>query len=325
MAGCWRFVAVALLAGVFCPALFAHRTSQAMNYNTHQGKFATGGFGIDLFMAMPLQGELYRGKLVSTANGTFIGNNGLNSIDRGEFTKGIGFDLQFGSNNDIVGTDVGLDIISYSVDSNGVNLFSATDFNLGFNFVINFYKSEFIEADGRRTRDDFNLSLLTGLQMHMLMGDLEDINGFAAAGMELGLAADFPVYKDLFQIAPAMWIEMNYHMSEDVQVDIFDLTRSNRTGPIDPTNPLTFDGVVVRQHTLIPSFLFNLGTDFVLTPLFVGKQGNLINKWRFNVGIYFNVPFAFNAFAADGPGAPLKTDNDGQTYATFTFGAAYFW
>ncbi len=323
----WQGSFALTLVFLFClflgSDLVAQSNSPVMNVNTHGGKYKNGGVGVGLFMGLMNEGSLYRGEIYNDAGSFGIGNGDAvdgKELDRSDSVQGISFDFQFGSNEETIGTDLGLDITSYSVESSGVKLFSANVVTFGADFLINFYKSEFLEIDGRRTRDGYGMSLIIGPKLKMLMGDLEDINGLASYGLDLGFAFDIPVHEDILQISPATWVEVNYHTTEDFQADLFVATDSGT-----PTGTLNFDGVVVRSHTLIPSFAWNLGLDAVLTPLFVGRQGNLINNWRFNLGLFATLPITFNAFAADLPGDPLKTDRDGSMYVTASFGVAYFW
>ena len=320
------FLGVVAMLLVFAPWMCAQNAGRAMNYNTHEGKYESGGFGAGLILGFPLSGSIFRGGLVTPADGIPVLANQGAKLDRSDSAYGIGFDFQFGSNNDTIGTNVGLDLISHSVeatDANGllVTSFAETAVFLSFDFIINFYKSEFLEPDGRRTRDNFNLSLIVGPKIGMLTGDLADVGGLASFGLEFGLAADFPVHKDFFQVAPSLWFEFNYHMSADAESTVFNSTDTGLLAGGTGNN----DGVLVRQHTIIPSWALNLGSDFIFTPLFVGQEGALINNWRFVGGLYFTVPFTFNAFAASAPGDPLYTEGDGAAFATIVFSASYFW
>lgn len=317
MAAHWRFVLLLTLVAFGSYGLEA-KNNQVMNINVaEEGTAAGKGFGFGLFIPFGIDGSVYRGRVYSTSNGDFLGNG--RELDRTDSAFGFNLDYQFGSDSDMVGTDLGLDVTSYSVETNGFNLFSASTIELSATMSVNFLKSEEIESDGIRRRDEFGFSMLIGPTAHLLVGDLEDLNGIRTVGLNIGVAFDIPMHDDIVQVAPAAFFEVNYHLSDEVQADIFDETRSDRT---DPT---ALDGVVIRSHTLIPPYAFNLGADWVFTPLLEGRSGELYNNWRFSVGTYLTIPFAFNSIAADRPGAPLITDKDGMSYFTLSFQAAYFW
>jgi|GEM_PF-5811620 len=317
MAANWRFVLLLTLVILGSYSLEA-KTSRIMNLNVPEEGTAEGtGFGIGLYVPIGLEGNVYRGRVYSTSNGDFLGNG--RALDRSDSAFGINMDYQFGSDTDMVATDFGLDVTSYSVETNGFSLFSAATIQLNWNMNINFLKSEEIESDGIRRHNDWALSMIVGPSLGILMGDLSDLNGVRTIGLNVGVGFDIPMYEDLVQVAPSAWFEVNYHLGDEVQADIFDETRSDRT---DPT---ALDGVVIRSHTLIPPYAFNLGADWVFTPLLQGRSGKLINNWRFSVGTYLTFPFSFNSIAADRPGDGLITDKDGMMYFTLSFQAAYFW
>lgn len=317
MAAKWRFVLLLTVVLLGSHSLEA-KTSRVMNLNIPEEGTAQGeGFGFGLFLPFGIDGNVYRGRVYSTSTGDYLGNG--RSLDRTDSAFGFNFDYQFGSDTDMVGTDLGLDITSYSVETNGFNLFSAATIKLNANLIVNFLKSEEIESDGIRRRDQFGFSFFIGPSLGLLIGDLEDLNGFRTIGLNVGVGLDIPMYEDLVQVAPSAWFDVNYHLGDEVQADLFQSTRS------DQTDPTAVDGVVVRSHTLIPPYSFNLGADWIFTPLLQGRDGELFNNWRFSVGTYLTFPFAFNSIAADKPGDGLITDKDGMTYFTLSVQAAYFW
>ena len=305
--------------------LFGQRAAQVMNYNAHEGKYETGGFGVGLMLGSMLSGDMFRAELITDVGGGGRLGDGA-AISRTETVAGLSLAYQMGTDSDTVGTDLSLDFISHNVELTEAGTFGtissvATVAFLGFDWVINFYKSEYIERDGRRTRDGFNFSLLIGPKLGFFFGDFSDLNGMSLLGIDLGLALDIPLKDDVIQLNPAMWFEMNYHFSDQVDVGTHD---STDTG-LAAGQGRSLDGVLVRTHNFVPPSVLNIGSDLVFTPLFVGERGNLVNAWRFNLGLYLTLPLAFNAFAADLPGDPLYTDKVRPTYVAFSFGASYFW
>lgn len=317
---------VLLAAGVVLGGsdLQAQRSGNILSLNTHGGKYESGGFGMRLSTAMQLGGDIYSGRIVQTGSGPIIGN-GI-AHERTDSVFGVGFDWQTGTDSDTLSANFSLDLNSYTVD--GIDnagrsrfLFDATVFRFGVDFILNFYKSEEVEGNGRRERHGTGMSVFFGPNLSFLTGDLVDLNGFATIGMNVGVAFDYAL-NDEFQIAPSAWLEMNYHMSGDAQRDIFNATDTGLTGP---TQSAALDGLVVRTHTLVPPFIFNIGGDIAWTPAFVDEDNNIQNSWRFTLGAFFNAPFGFNTFAAEVPGDPLESDGDGSTYLTISLGVAYLW
>jgi hypothetical protein len=324
-------------------ALEAQRTSRVIDTNTYGDKFSTGGFGASLWTAMQLGGDLYRGTPVVTDPGITTLGRGVNAR-RDEGVLGIGLNWQFGSSSDVMGAVAYFHANSYSIDTvgrtvpipgsvvggtqpgPGVTNFASTVSKFGFNVIWNPIKSlerSTIDRgdplfDASKT-NRFGFSAFFGPNLSFMSGDLDDINGIAAFGIDFGVSFDIPLGEaNEFNLAPQFWIETNYHFTGDVQADIFNATAFDVNGTPFPPN-----GVVVRSHSLIPSFAWNLGADFVWRPRFGENQEN--NHWRFGAGAYLNVPFAFNAFFAEDPGDAYKTDGDGAAYLTLSLSFAYVW
>ncbi|MCA8938655.1 MAG: hypothetical protein KDB07_02510 [Planctomycetes bacterium] len=319
---------VLLAAGVILGGsdLEAQRSGNVLSLNNHGNKYESGGLGVRLSTGLAIGGDIYSGAIVNTSDGPIIGN-GI-AHERTESATGIGFDWQFGHNgaDSKSGTNISLDMTTYSVDGQdnaGVNrfLFDATVFRLGFDFIINFYQSENVGADGRRERENFGLSMFFGPKVSWFAGDLEDLNGLASIGMDIGFIAEYPLSNE-WQITPSAWFEVNYHMSGDAERSIFNATDTGLNGP---TQSAALDGIVVRTHSVVPPYVLNFGGDIAWTPAFIGQDGNIINNWRFTLGAYLNLPLELETFAADAPGDPLRSDGDGSTYLTIALGASYLW
>lgn len=304
--------------------LLAQRSGNILSLNTHGDKYESGGFGLRLSSSLKAGGDVYSGRIVQTVDGPIIGNG--KAHERTESVYGLGLDWQFGTDSNKLSANVSFDLSSYSVDGTdnaGVSrfLFDATVFRLGVDFVLNFYRSEEVEGNGRRERHGTGMAMFFGPNVSFFTGDLVDLNGLATIGLNLGVAFDYAL-NDEWQIAPSAWIEMNYHMSGDAERAIFNATDTGLNGP---TQSAALDGIVIRTHSVLPPFIFNIGGDLAWTPAFVDEEGNIQNSWRFTAGAYFNAPFGFNTFAAEVPGDPLESDGDGSTYLTIVFGASYLW
>lgn len=317
---------VLLAAGVILggSTLEAQRSGNILSLNNHGDKYESGGIGVRLSTGLAIGGDIYSGAIVQTSDGPIIGNGTPHS--RTESATGIGFDWQFGheSKDSKSGTNISLDMTSYSVDSEdaqgrAVFLYDATVFRLGFDFIIEFYESERKGAD-RRERDNWGMSLFFGPHISWFSGDLDDLNGLATIGIDVGLSLEFPISNE-WQIAPSAWFELNYHMSGDAQRTIFNDTDTG----LQAGTGAELDGLVVRTHTVVAPINFNLGGDLAWTPSFIGRDGEIISNWRFTAGLFLNLPLEIDLFAADAPGDPLKNDGDGGTYVTLAFGASYLW
>jgi len=318
-------------------ALEAQRTSRVIDTNTYGDKFSTGGFGVAVWTALQIDGDLYRGTPVPTDTpGVSALGRGVD-VKRDEGVTGIGLNWQFGSSSEVMGVNAFIHINNYTIDTvaptsavtglpgAGVTSFSSTVSKFGFNIIWNPIKSlerSTIDRgdplfDASKT-ERFGFSAFFGPNLSFLSGDLNDLNGVAALGFDFGVLFDIPLGDaNEFNLAPSFWFETNYHFSGDAQRSIFNSTETRPTG-VGQNN-----GVVVRSHTLVPSFAWNLGADFVWRPRFGDNQEN--NHWRFAAGAYLNVPFAFNNFFAEDPGDAYKTDGDGSTYLTIALSFAYVW
>ena len=365
----WLAFSLMATASVFSAVVSAQRFPQVINPNTHEGKYATGGVGFQLGIGSSFGGELHReGPGSQTIGGT------LEAVFRRRFHQtssrfafGGKLSFQVGSDNDVIGTDFGLEFHNISLSTSGASkigdqknfvITSGTDpvftgvkesvtlLYLGFDFTINLYKSEFIETDGRRTRESWGLELLIGPKVSLMMGDFGDLNGFASVGLEVGLGADIPIpisgAEDLLSLSPFAYLETNYHMGvdaglvdtnptsptagRDVLNDNFDLGFYSKSQEDQNNDGVPdYDGIAIRRQDFIPSFLFNLGLTVNLTPIFVSRSGGLINNWRFWISTTVSVPLNVKFFAAGYVGDALWS-SDGFPNMTFTlgFGAAYF-
>ncbi|MCB9894111.1 MAG: hypothetical protein H6839_06675 [Planctomycetes bacterium] len=341
---------------VLASTVEAQRFPQVMNMNTHEGKYSTGGFGIGLGYGGALASSFRREGITSKNIGgdleaVFKKRNAQN-MTRNIF--GADIDFQIGSDNNVIGTDIGIEIYSMSIGTGatldndndafeGINE-SVTLLYAGFDFTINLYDSEFIETDGRRTRDNWGFSIIVGPKVGMLFGDFSDINGLASIGLDFGVMADFPIgipgAEDLLSISPFMFFEANYHLDvdgaqvdpnpasptfgQDVINDNFDLGFYQRSQDVNGDGVNDFIGIAVRRHNFIPSYQLNIGTDINLTPIFVSRSGSLINNWRFHMSLVASMPLRLNFFAADYNGAALWSQGEIPVTWTISFGAAYF-
>ncbi|MEZ5990766.1 MAG: hypothetical protein R3E76_00230 [Planctomycetota bacterium] len=341
---------------VLASAAEAQRFPQVMNMNTHEGKYSTGGFGVGLGVGGAF-GSSFRREGLGSKNvdgnleAVFKKRNAQN-MTRTIF--GADIDFQIGSDNSVIGTDFGIEIYSMSIGttatfdndndalesiSEGVTLMYA-----GFDFTINFYQSEFIETDGRRTRENWGLAMIVGPKVGLMFGDFSDLNGLASIGLDIGLMADIPISisgaEDLLSISPFAFFEANYRLDidgavvdtnpasptfgNDVINDNFDLGFYGRTQDVNGDGTPDFDGIAVRRHNFIPAYQMNIGTTINLTPIFVSRSGGLINNWRFSMTVVASAPMQLNFFAAGYNGAPLASQGEIPITWTISFGAAYF-
>jgi hypothetical protein len=346
---------------VLASTLEAQRFPQVMNMNTHEGKYATGGFGIGLGVGGGMASSFRREDLGSkniggTLEPVFKRKN-AQSMTRTIF--GADIDFQIGSDNSVIGTDFGLEIYSMAIGTNSVfsedslgnpdDDFEGISENVtlmyaGFDFTINFFDSEFIETDGRRTRDNWGLSLIVGPKVGLLFGGFSDLNGLASIGLDLGIMFDFPIAisgaEDLLSISPFIFAEANYRLDidgalidpdpasptfgRDVINDNFDLGFYQETQDVDGDGVNDFPGISVRRNNFIPAWQINLGTDVNLTPIFVSRSGGLINNWRFHMSVVVSVPIRVGFLFSDYNGAQMHSQGEIPITWTISFGAAYF-
>lgn len=348
----WLTFALVAVAGLLASTVDAQRWSQVRNMNTHEGKYSTGGFGFSVGAGFARNSNFRRESLSSESVGgaleaVFTKNN-AQSMTRSIF--GADIDFQIGSDNSVIGTDFGLEIYSFSLGTNATRDFdndaylgvneSVMLMYAGFDFTINLYESEFLEPDGRRTRENWGLSLIVGPKVGLMFGDFSDLNGLASIGLDFGVMFDFPIgisgAEDLLSISPFVFAEANYRMGvdgglvdpnpgsptggQDVINDNFDTGFYNLT----TDDPNGFDGIAVRRHNFIPSYAINIGTDVNLTPIFTSRDGGIINNWRFNFSVIASIPVEFELIMADYNGAPMAPGGLPMS-ATFSIGASYFW
>ncbi|MCC7510666.1 MAG: hypothetical protein IT464_14985 [Planctomycetes bacterium] len=365
----WLFLLMAASVSIFAAAANAQRLPQVLNMNTHEGKFATGGVGLQIGFGTGFGGELHRegpaSKVVDGALEAVFRRRFAQTHSR--FVLGAKLDFQIGSDNDVIGTDFGIEFYNISISTSGsavsgtnnltvapntdpvyraTSSSSASLIYFGFDFTINFYKSEFIETDGRRTRNNWGLALIVGPKAGMLMGDFADLNGFATAGLDLGLMADFPIpipgAEDLLSISPYAIFEINYRFGvdtalvdsnpasptfgQDVLNDSFDLDYYSASQEDQDGNGLPdYDGIAIRRHNFIPAYQLSLGTTVNLTPIFISRSGGLINNWRFWMSATVSFPLGLNFIMANYVGDSLWGADELPTMSfTFSFGAAYF-
>lgn len=365
----WLAFLLMAAATVFSATVSAQRFPQVINPNTHEGKFSNGGVGFAFGFAPSFGGELHR-----EGPGSQVVGGNLEAMFKRRFTQtqsrmsfGGKLDFQIGSDNDVVGTDFGLEFqninlsTASSVQSAGQELFviapgtnpvflggdeSITVLYFGFDLTVNFFRSEFLETDGRRTRQDWGLALALGPKIGMMSGDLGDLNGFSSIGFEIGLVADVPVpldgAEDLISFSPFFYLESNFHMpidggltdtspvsptaGKDMLNDNFDLGfYAKSQEDLDGNGVPDYDGIALRRHDFIPTWTMNLGTTFNLTPIFVSRSGSLINNWRFTASLTMTIPINLPLFAAEYVGDAMWS-SDGFPTMTLTigFGAAYF-
>ena len=353
----WLALMVSLMAGALAPTVSAQRFPQLMNMNTHEGKYSTGGFGVGLGVAMAGPSDFRREALgrdtVGGALEAVFRRRNAQSQTRSIF--GLDVDFQIGSDNSVIGTDFGLELYSMNIGTNASRSVDNDAYETinesvmlmyaGFDFTINLWSSEFIETDGRRTRENFGLALIVGPKVGLLFGDFSDLNGFASIGMDFGIMADVPISipkaEDLLSISPFLFFEVNYRMGVDgglvdgaagsptfgqnVLNNNFDIGFYNRTTDVDGNGTPDFPGIAVRRGNFIPAYQANLGFDFNITPIFVGRTGNLINNWRFRFSTIISIPLSVKLIMADYNGAGLfSASGDNPMTVTFVFGATYF-
>ncbi|MCK6439937.1 MAG: hypothetical protein L6Q71_07020, partial [Planctomycetes bacterium] len=189
MSGRWM---IALILGLLTgsPIVSAQRSAQALNYNVREGKHDVGGFGAGFLLGAMVAGDMYRAQVVSDIGGGGRLGDGT-PLTRNETVAGISFEYQMGTDSDIAGTNLALDLVSHAVeitdpDPTGFGTISktATIAKFGFDWVFNFYKSEFVERDGRRSRSNFNLSMLLGIDLGFFLGDFDSLNGLSTVGFD---------------------------------------------------------------------------------------------------------------------------------------------
>ena len=342
---------------ILATALEAQRFPQVMNMNTHEGKYSTGGFGVALGVGGAGGSSFRREELRSATVGgnleAVFKKRNAQSMTRSIF--GADIDFQIGSDNSVIGTDFGIEIYSMSIGTNatrdedndaleGISE-SVTLIYAGFDFTINLYDSEFIETDGRRTRNNWGLSIIVGPKVGLLFGDFSDLNGLASIGLDFGLMADFPIgisgAEDLLSISPFLFMEANYRFDidgalfdpfvgsptegQEILNDNFDIGFFNRSlQDFDGDGLPDFPGIAVRRHNFIPAYQMNLGAAVNLTPIFISRSGSLINNWRFHMTLTISVPIRLGFFMADYNGAPLYSRDEVPMTWMLAFGAAYF-
>lgn len=351
----WFTLTLVAFAAVLASTVEAQRWSQVRNMNTHEGKYSTGGFGFSAGVG-GAGGASFRREALSTSTV----DGGLEAVfkkrqaqNQTRLIFGADIDFQIGSDNSVIGTDFGIEIYNFSLGTTATRSFdndafeniskSATLIYVGFDFTINLYESEFIETDGRRTREKWGMSLIFGPKVGLLFGDFSDINGFASIGLDIGLMFDFPIpvsgAEDLLSISPFAFLEANYRndvdgglidgnpasdtVGQEVLNDNFDLGFYGETD-LDG-NPDTGDGIAVRRHAFIPAYQFNIGFDFNITPIFVSRSGGLINNWRFNFSVVGSAPLQVDFLFANYNGDSLQSSDEIPYTFTVSFGASYFW
>lgn len=354
----WLSLSLVAASIALASAANAQRFPQIMNMNTHEGKFSTGGFGV-AFGVGGGGGSVFRRetpgvKNVDGALEAVFKKRNSQAVSRTIF--GAAIDFQIGSDNDVIGTDFGIDLVSMAISTGstldvdndafeGINE-NVTLMSAGFDFTINFYKSEFIETDGRRTRDAWGLAMILGPKATMMFGDFSDLNGLASFGLDIGLMADIPIAipgaEDLLSISPYIWLEVNYRLGvdgalvdtnpasptfgQDVLNDNFDVGFYSRSQEdLDGNGLPDFDGMAVRRHNFIPAYQINLGFDVNLTPIFISRSGGIINNWRFHfstiISMPIHVPFLMSSYAGD---SLYSAGEDYPVHFMVVFGAAYF-
>ncbi len=347
---------IALTAGLAAHEASAQRFSPVMNPNNHEGKYSTGGFGASLGYAVA-GGDSFRREAPSseviggTPQAVFKRRNAQN---RTRTLFGLDLDFQVGSNNSIVGTDFSIEVYNMQIGSTASRFFDndayegiAENVSLiftGFRFSIEFFSSEFLEADGRRTRSDFGLMLVVGPKAGFMFGGFGDLNGLASMGLDIGIMADVPLplpgAEDLLSISPFLQFEFNYRLPVDgglvdntagsptrgkqVINDNFDIGFYNQTTDVNGDGVPDFDGIAVRRDDFIPAFMANIGFDFNITPIFISRTGTLINNWRFKVSLIASVPVGVNIMFARYPGDAMWSGGEVPMTATLAFSVGYF-
>ena len=367
----WLFLLMAAVAGVFASATYAQRFPQIMNLNTHGDKYDTGGVGFQIGGGYSMNfglGELHR-----EGPGTKVVDGNLEAAFTRRFAQthrrivfGAKLDFQIGSDNDVVGTSFNLEFYQFNISTanaaesgtSGIVIDPGTDpvytgaeesasvIYFGFDLIINFYKSEYLEVDGRRTRDNWGLALIVGPKVSMMMGDFGDLNGISSYGMDFGLVADVPIpldgAEDLLSVSPYIVFEANYRtevdtglvdenpasptFGNDVINDSFDLGFYDESQEdLDANGLPDYDGIAIRRHNFIPAWAVTLGTTVNLTPIFISRSGGIINNWRFWGSFGISVPLGLNFLFAEYPGdAMWGADEIPRFNFTLSVGASYF-
>ncbi|MDC1143122.1 hypothetical protein OAU50_08520 [Planctomycetota bacterium] len=354
----WLTLSLMATVSLFAAFVEAQRFPTVMNMNTHEGKYSTGGIGLTVGGGGSGGSSFRREEL-----GTKVIDGALESVFKKRDSQnrttqlfGAAIDFQVGSDNDTVGTNFFLEIYNFGLGTSATNDIdndafeavnhSATVMYFGADFIINFWKSEFIETDGRRTRENFGLGLLVGADAGMMFGDFTDLNGFASIGLNIGIVADVPIpipgAEDLIQISPYMVLEANYRMNVDGGVidntggsptigqevlnDNFDTGFYTTTQAEAAARGVAVGGIAVRRHNFIPAYQLAIGFDANITPIFIGRSGNIINNWRFNLSMSFSSPVKADFFAANYVGDSLWTSTEEiPMMVMISVGAAYFW
>jgi hypothetical protein len=365
----WLFLFVVAMSSGFAATADAQRFPPVMNLNTHEGKYSTGGIGFQLGGGLGLGGGLHR----EGPDAEIIDGN-LEAVFQRRFTQthqrviiGGKLDFQIGSDNNVVGSNFFLEFYNHGILTGGSSELgtsnieiaegtdpvytaenkSATVLYAGFSLLINFYKSEFIETDGRRTRSNWGLSLIFGPKVSMMSGDFSDLNGLSSYGFDIGLMADFPIMiegaEDLMTISPYLMFELNLRapvetglvdenpasetFGREVLNDSFDLGFYNETQEdADGDGLPDYDGLAVRRHNFIPAYQFNIGAKVNFTPIFLSRTGRMINNWRFWGSLNISLPVDLGLLGqSDYPGDTMWQDNE-LPFATITLsiGASYF-
>jgi hypothetical protein len=367
----WLFLLMAAVVGVFASATYAQRFPQILNLNTHEGKYDVGGVGLQIGGGYGLnlgQGELHR-----EGPGTKVIDGTLEAAFTRRFAQthrrivfGAKLDFQIGSDNDVIGTCFNLEFYQFNISTasavesgtSGIVIDPGTDpvytgasesasvVYFGFDFIINFYKSEYLETDGRRTRDNWGLAMIVGPKVSMMMGDFSDLNGISSFGLDIGLVADVPIHlsgaEDLLSLSPFMLFEANYRLGVDTGLvdenpasatfgaevlnDSFDLGFYGESQEdLDANGLPDYDGIAIRRHNFIPAWQLSLGTTVNLTPIFISRSGGLINNWRFWGSLTLSVPLNLGLFASAYPGdAMWGADELPTVTVTLSVGASYF-
>lgn len=364
----WSLVLLAGVMAVFAATAQAQRFPQVMNPNTHEGKYDVGGIGMQLGGGFGFGGGLHR-----EGPSSMVIDGNLEAVFRRRFTQtqrrivfGGKLDFQIGSDNSFVGTNFFLEFYSHSIGTAGSTELgtsslvvapntnpvftaankSATVMYLGFAFILNFYKSEFIETDGRRTRNNWGLSMLVGPKISMLSGDFGDINGMSSIGLDIGLMADVPIplegAEDLLSISPYFIFEINSRMGvdtglqdenpasdtfgADVLNDSFDLGFYSQTQEdADGDGLPDYDGIAVRRHNFIPAYQLSLGAKINLTPIFLSRSGQMISNWRFWGSLTASIPMSLGLAGNAYIGDSLWQSNELPLFTiTLSVGASYF-
>lgn len=353
----WLTLTLMAALSLFSAFVEAQRFPTVMNTNTHEGKYSSGGVGLTLGVGAA-GGSVFRRetlgtKIVDGAEEAVFKKR--DSQSRTTTIFGLAIDFQVGSDSDIVGTNFSIEIYNFGLGTDStveadVDAYegidhSATVMYIGADFIIDFWKSEFIETDGRRTREDFALGMIVGFDVGMMFGDFSDLNGFASVGLNIGVIADIPIpftgAEDLLQLSPYLMLEANYRMDVDGGVvsniagatlnnevinDNFDTGFYTTTENEAAARGLTVGGIAVRRSNFIPAYQLAVGVDANVTPIFIGRSGDIINNWRFNLSMSISTPVKIDIMAADFVGDAMWTSTEEiPIILMISIGAAYFW